>query len=263
MKKQKTQSKIIVALTAVVLLLVALSATLTFAYFSATKDATSSSMTFGKMGLNISGLNGSNLVVTDCAETSCTLSNVVPGCLLTPAGMIQIKNDIDAFVRFRLQIVVSGVSDGEGEAGSGNAAAVAALLDTNANLTIGAANTVQESSANTSANEFIIGNAAAANGGYTKYYYTKVAKTAEATNINVFDMARIKLQIPTTFDNAYQAATFTIKVEVEAIQAEHIFTQSQTAPTINSGVITALGDLESAAAWGNVAANGNGTAVAF
>jgi hypothetical protein len=236
MNKQKSQSKVIIALSVVIMLLVALSATLTFAFFSAQEDAKSASLTFGKLGVNI---NAYNMDLGDAGTVSCSVNTLVPGCSLVGDGTIQIKNNIDTFLRFRL--TMTDFTTG-GQAGSVAEATAYGMMFGDGVLGVGLTETDE--------NTFIIGGTAAT-AGSTKYYYTYIPAGSITTPTTVMSLDRITFTIPTTLGNTYQGATFKIQLEVQAIQAEHLTDGSDpfTAPTLAAGAITALGDLENATAW--------------
>lgn len=100
--KQKSQSKLVIAMSAVILLLVALSATLTFAYFTAKTEGSSSSVTFGHLTLD-----GGNFAITE------TDTKIVPGDTIHLTGDVSMKNNIDAFYRAKIEVAVEN-SDTKG-----------------------------------------------------------------------------------------------------------------------------------------------------
>ena len=90
--KQNKQSKLVVALSAVILLLVALSATLTFAYFTATTgEKSGDAIEFGVLKFN----EGSSFSITRDTSDTCT-GLFVPGCSVKLSGKAALENSIDA-----------------------------------------------------------------------------------------------------------------------------------------------------------------------
>ena len=96
--KQNKQSKLVIALSAVILLLVALSATLTFAYFTANANSNSASVTFGNLKVALSDQN----FYQDNSATA-----VVNGDIIQPGCTIKVKDDTKINVRDSLVSLVT------------------------------------------------------------------------------------------------------------------------------------------------------------
>ena len=94
--KQNKQSKLVVALSAVILLLVALSATLTFAYFTDKVDNSTANVTFGHLKFK----TGENLTVSG------NTGKIVPGDSITINGTATLQHNIDAFYRVGVTIAL-------------------------------------------------------------------------------------------------------------------------------------------------------------
>ena len=245
MKKQNTQSKVIVALTAVVLLLVALSATLTFAYFTATKNASSDDMTFGKLTMNNITLGVSTEEThISAVGTPAVLQYLVPGCKVSLDGNVDVVSNIDSYVRFKVGIKVTG----EG----------ASLED--AQLVKGALSGVPAAWIPSTT----VPDALDSGVLWTAWYYTKVAAGNGTDATTALDISALKLTFPaTTMGNTWQNKTVTIQIKAEAIQAEHLVNVS--GDVIANGPVVAsnapagsvnVADLEAATAWSTVADNG-------
>ena len=84
--KQKSQSKLVIAMSAVILLLVALSATLTFAYFTDSKGTTDNQgLKFDTLSLDVT-----EAAWTKAASEKETLTTLVPGCTVNMGGSVKL-----------------------------------------------------------------------------------------------------------------------------------------------------------------------------
>ena len=200
--KQNKQSKLVIALSAVILLLVALSATLTFAYFTATASQTNgSSVNFGKLSIS---------VTPDTAQDSGTLSVdgshvLVPGCTVTmgdTAKIIVAKDSIDCYVRFKLDITTEKKNaQGSFEVGE---------------LTY----SVKGVTAESKWKEVKVG-------GDTYYVYTdKVSAKDAAEELSLSDF---QIEVSTGNGNEWMEGRITVKLTAQAIQAEHNGNSAETA----------------------------------
>lgn len=223
MKKQNTQSKVIVALTAVVLLLVALSATLTFAYFTATNNASSTQMQFGTLSLT-------SPTATAAKADTCTeaTTKLVPGCSITVSGGATVEGNIDALMRLRVTAEVYKtkklnndnelVNIEQGDEG----AAQYALVD-NKVVPFGSTGTPFWAVKDETAGEnFLTSIKAAAPTGWqvsgNYFYSTKLVSgtVAPAEFTSTFATSAANL------GNDWQGAYVQFKVVAEAIQADHL-----------------------------------------
>ena len=216
MKKQNTQSKVIVALTAVVLLLVALSATLTFAYFTATKNASSDDMTFGTLKVDVTGFEA------DQESGTCSLHELVPGCIIDVGGNVDVGGTVHAFARIKLTATVYLID----ENGTSYTVTGSEIAETGEGGTPTFKGTKYESGVESpNAADKILGlaNAATAagwvaNGGY--FYSDAAIDPATANGVKAF---ALKFVTPAAeLGNDWQGAYVEFGVTVEAIQAEHL-----------------------------------------
>lgn len=103
---QKSQSKVIVAMASVILLLAVLSISLTFAYFSDT-DTTESNQTITFDTLTVDITEGAWAMAT---EDGHTLTKALPGCEVDMAGSVALAG-ADAYVKVVFAVEAAGVQD--------------------------------------------------------------------------------------------------------------------------------------------------------
>ena len=107
--KQNKQSKLVVALSAVILLLVALSATLTFAYFTAHDNSSEAQVTFGNLSVKLSDAN----FYQDKLETAVTADTIIqPGCTIKvkDGTTINVTTNIKTLLRIKLDVTCTDLS---------------------------------------------------------------------------------------------------------------------------------------------------------
>ena len=182
--KQNKQSRLVIALSAVILLLVALSATLTFAYFTAKGSKTSGTITFGKLYVELG----------NSAKVEADHSPVVPGCTINVTGTsaaLLADSTIKAFVRLKLSI--EGLTETTDYSVKG--------LDSNTWVAKGEG---------AEKYYYYVGQ------GVTG----KHIGIANATTNN-FGLNNIVINIKKSLDNTFQGKTATVTLTVEAIQANH------------------------------------------
>jgi len=274
MKKQKTQSRLLVAMAAVIVLLVALSATLTFAWFTASQNSASQNMTFGKLALN----NDNAFTMTRDNHTD-TIEYVVPGCEINLAGSIDVLGNITAFVRAQLKVQVFAEN---AETNKINAAEYNELADTRSEESQliksdyvqvgedyylvadyseainynGAENISTLSDAQVVFDKI---NRAMGDHGiddwisYQGYIYYKEAVTAtnQGTNVLSFANKKIKFNANET-GNSWQGKKVVVSLGAQAIQAEHLNGEVAATDTFASeagGNVKAVSDLAGQEAW--------------
>lgn len=248
MKKQNTQSKVIVALTAVVLLLVALSATLTFAYFTATNNASSTAMTFGTLGLNTA-------TATATQRGTCSAHQLVPGCSIDLNGSVDVTGNVAANMRLIVTAEVyqkstSGTyfkldnNNKVVEAQEGDAGAFQAIKTTSATVDSPAAEILA------------LVNGATAPGWvkHNGYFYKDATVTGNATNPTKVAFAVNFTTSATALGNDWQGAYVQFGITVEAVQAAHLSTDYSE---VTSGNVAGLAAEN---AWAAVSTNGVYTA---
>ena len=244
--KQNKQSKLVVALSAVILLLVALSATLTFAYFTATTGSKSSgAMTFGVLKLNVGDVS-----------TSTTTSHnhtLVPGCEIALSGEVKQIGNVKSYVRLTVGCIVA----------LDNSNPIIAALDSNEKQT--KIDEYQNTLQSAIQNALQIADGTNQGVAFTKdatrtetgenptgLYYGTVAPANDATATTetvVIDLSRVTVNLDKeTIGNVYQGATITITVTVDAIQADHAFGSKIDNPT--------TAQIADSAAWTTVSQNG-------
>lgn len=234
MKKQNTQSKIIIALSAIVMLLVALSATLTFAWFTANRSATSDTMTFGKLNMNSITLG---LTETEDHLTSTSgIQYLVPGCTVGLSGTVGIVANIDSFVRVRIGVAVSGNAVADATTVRG------ALTGMPADNIPGAAPSDTLDDNNTL---------------WTSWYYIRVAAGNGTGTAEALDLTELSFTFPNTLDNTWQNKTVNIKVEAQAIQADHLTSAANATVITGSSGDGNVTDLEAESAWTTAASQAN------
>jgi hypothetical protein len=249
MKNQKTQSKIIVAMSAVILLLVALSATLTFAWFSASQNSTNTSMTFGKLALNAE--NG--FALTGDAHA---LTEVIPGCTIGIGGTVELSGNINAFVRTQLKVFkldpesgVAALDDNanpaqvEGTAVGEYVKLTETFVDASGDgspadkyykilAVVSGYVAVESANVNTPANHTqvifnkvydVMNETAGTWISYGGYMYYKQAVQADDDTVNtVLDFEDAEISLQNTLDNSWQGEKFAISLGAKAIQAGHL-----------------------------------------
>lgn len=136
MKTKQKQSKMMLVMAGVILLLVALSISLTVAYFTAKTDSSAGNVVFGTLktsstNIGYNAIDG-NAVTGRAVSSTITLDNLVPGDVLTLNGKVDILANIDVFVRYKTTI---GVTIGSDVAAKIRAAAVATLLQSDPDAT--------------------------------------------------------------------------------------------------------------------------------
>ena len=107
--KQNKQSRLVIALSAVILLLVALSATLTFAYFTAHDNSSEASVTFGNLSVKLSDAN----FYQDKLETAVTADTIIqPGCTIKvkDGTTIDVTTSIKTLLRIKLDVTCADLS---------------------------------------------------------------------------------------------------------------------------------------------------------
>jgi hypothetical protein len=253
MKNQKTQSKLIVAMSAVILLLVALSATLTFAYFTSFVASTDDDgFQFGTLSLSADGENGAlNLAAADIAHE--LNGEVTPGCTINLSGSLALTGNLDAFVRttFKVMVLKNGYSADTDKL----AAAAYGVLEESAQanytefggnyyLTSKVAQVATEGLATINAtnaqnnhakyifslikSQFVTSGegtlAAAANDWieYQGYSYYKQKVTADPNGLTLLSFANKSITLDPALTNSWQGEKIIVLFGAEAIQANHI-----------------------------------------
>ena len=204
--KQNKQSKLVIALSAVILLLVALSATLTFAYFTAKDSESSSSITFGKL----------YVVLGTEAKVTADHTPLVPGCSINVTGTeakLLAGSNIEAFVR--LQLTIDGLTETTDYTVSG--------LDESTWVAQGSG---------ADKYYYYVGQ-----GITDKHIGLANAETS-------FSLNDIKININTSVGNTYQGKSVTVTLTVQAIQADHtvIFENGDTTPALTAQKIASATD---------------------
>ena len=228
MHKQKTQSKIIVAMSIVILALVALSATLTFAYFTAAKNSTSGTMTFGKIVMDSAALTLSDGDTSGHVTVSSgNITGLVPGCTVGIAGgTVSLGNNVDTYVRFKIEVSAAGVS------AANMTAAFATLVATPAS------------------GGWIPNGTAAYDTGTASspWFYVKVAAGDGTSAALTGAGLPATFQFPTTMGNDWQEKVVTFTLTAQAIQAEHLTDGTDAVPntTVAAGNVATIA---SATAW--------------
>ena len=200
--KQKQKQTIVGLVTAIICLLMFTTA-MTFAYFTARNSAESTAMQFGTLAV---GINGYSAVSADS-------HTLVPGCTINLAGNIELaeransaingtiesNSTIGAFVRIKLTIEPATSGD--------------TLPDTTGLLST--ITTAFGSNWLTSGSD-----------GYLYYAgkFMPVGTTTLGTNeVTVFNLSSVNFKFnENTFGNDWQGKSFKLKIEAEAIQADHV-----------------------------------------
>ena len=191
--KQNKQSRLVIALSAVILLLVALSATLTFAYFTDKAESNSASVTFGNLKVALSDSN----FYQDDSDTA-----VVEGAIIQPGCTIKVKDgttinvttSIKTLLRIKLDVTCAELTSDMYTIADG-----------------------------LSATDWAKGT------GEDKYIYYLKDISADA-NISINNVA-VKF-LEDKIGNTLQAKSVTIKLTVEAIQEKHNLTGEKNATSI-------------------------------
>ena len=184
--KQKSQSKLVIAMSAVILLLVALSAPLTFAYFTANKASNDASISFGQIKIT-----GNDLAIAQ-VETG----KIVPGDSIKVSGSATLESNVNTFYRIKLAAESDDTS-----------------LDLTALVNDIFADTYFKGKANMTYNNA------------DKAYYGFIAKNADVQSTAILDYGTNGAQITFTaadYDNSWQNVTVTLTITVQAIQADHL-----------------------------------------
>lgn len=272
MKKQNTQSKLIVVLTSVVLLLVALSATLTFAYFTAHNASSNSTMTFGTLGINDIALNLTPEASTGVHAGSVdpALAIMQPGCTVTLAGDIAITGNIEAFVRIGLNVQVSAPYGGGDPVVSNASHYVAVTGQSNINTktnfaqvvfnkiydimrdaTSGCANKVATAEWISFYDEEEVSEEMVPVAGSNFIYLSKAVKAADVTDGVLLSLAGKTITFEAAdFGNQWQGAVVTINITADAIQAEHLSAYSIAANKVFTS--SDVDDLAGINLWNNI-----------
>ena len=236
--KQK-QKRTIVGLVISMICLLMFTVTMTFAYFTARNSAESTAMQFGTLAV---GINGYNAVSADS-------HTLVPGCTINLAGNIELaerENDvivndstIGAFVRIKLTIEPATSGD--------------TLPDTT-----GLLSTIQTA--------FGSNWLTSGSDGYLYYAgkFMPVGTTTLGTNeVTVFNLSSVSFKFnENTFGNDWQGKSFKLKIEAEAIQADHVgVTDSQITTggqTLVDAIANAKANNETDSAWNGVSSGASG-----
>jgi hypothetical protein len=263
MKKQRTQSKLIASLTAIVLLLVALSATLTFAYFTAQSETTSDSLQFGTLTITQADIQ----LGSACGSCQALKTNLTPGCSVTLGGSATIASSIDYYVRANFQVNVTK------ENVNINAEPTDAIRTNGATTYQGI---ILEELFGAGAGTGIISDyfgdanwlAPTTADGY-KYYLTKGLGSSQ-NDLNVFNFNTASNNTaPMTitfaadkYGNDWQGVNVAISLIFQAVQAEHLGITWVAADDLSEGKLTQSGvnKLAAANAWTSVATDGIYTA---
>ena len=223
--KQNKQSKLVVALPAVILLLVALSATLTFAYFTAQKDDSSADVTFGHLAFK----TGESLTVSG------NTGKIVPGDSITINGTATLQHNIDAFYRVGVTIAlkkdnVNIVTKAESSANKDTEITNEEVLTIKSNVLTALGMALGNDNVNVK-------------GDYA-YGFAK-ANTANDASPNTLTTGTVVFNAnnaSVSFDagkygNKWQDVTITITINIQAIQAKNVGTNITLPST--SGAVTA------------------------
>ena len=192
--KQNKQSKLVVALSAVILLLVALSATLTFAYFTDKVDNSTANVTFGHLEFK-----------TGETITAKTVANVVPGDTVDIAsGTAILQHNIDAFYRVGVTIALTKNNN----------------TVTNLNSEI---DTIK--SKVLSALGIALGESNANVEGDYAYGFAKAGDSTLSTGTKVLDATNAKVTFEAAkYGNEWQDVKIAITINIQAIQAKNVGT---------------------------------------
>lgn len=232
MKNQKTQSKIIVAMSAVILLLVALSATLTFAWFTAQANNTQATATFGHLNFGESSLTLADGDASTADHRSAESDPIVPGCKLNLTGNVGVNTNINAFVRIKLAVSLGHIASEQFVAESTAYAASDTNVD-DANVAILAQIVGKILTANT------VATGKTANwikNGDWLYFDTKVTPNDNQQNLITFENSTITLE-GSLIPNTWQDKILKISIDAQAIQADHItYGENVDVPVTVTGV---------------------------
>lgn len=191
---QKSQSKVIVAMAGVILLLVALCASFTFAYFTDKETVQNAEkITFDTLTLTVTDADWSKAT----GETH-ELTDVVPGCEVKMGGSVKLDDgSASAYLRITFNVEIL---DSEGETLTAGADTVTAIVNA-----MGAMLEAQDTSTDTWEQ---VGDA-----------WINTAETVAGTTI---DFTKGTFEIPTSLNNDFQGATLKVGFVAEAIQSAHL-----------------------------------------
>ena len=222
--KQNKQSKLVIALSAVILLLVALSATLTFAYFTAQHgQTTGSSLNFGTLKINTTNVDSVKFTKTD----TCEGEKLVPGCTIgTDANIVVLSDDtnIGAYIRIKMT-----VNNGEATITANDLASGSKWAYAEDGVKLG------EKDSN--------------NKDIYLYYTEKVTKDTE------IDFSGISFKVSVENGNTLQGKAVTFTLTVEAIQAAHANGGNDIDLSDKTGTDAASAIAGATNAWAAVATN--------
>lgn len=250
MKKQKTQSKLIVALTSVILLLVALSATLTFAYFTASQNSSTANLNFGTLSFDNDAFEFTDGdTAAHLTSSSQTFSNLVPGCTINLGGSLGIKGNIPAFVRIGLSVAVKD-ADNENAVTVMSASEESTATNYNPDTNSGKAQHIYDvltALINTSGNDGVNKIAGSAWLSHTDgYLYLNKAVTGAANDgtTQVMSLADKTLAFAAAnYGNTWKDKIVVITFSADAIQAEHLTsTNGLTLAEINALTVGGNGE---------------------
>ena len=284
--KQNKQSKLVVALSAVILLLVALSATLTFAYFTATTgESSSGEIDFGNLTLTASNNGG--------VSFSSDNQNGVkfqPGDTITVKGKTVLSSNIDAYYRVKMDVAIYTKDN----SGNKNSSAMTICNNTETGhlhgkncLTVNELNLIKDTFFKKMKADGTVDETSGTKGlqislteltEHNGYYYGLKGK--DDPDKTIFDYTSdgetdngVTITLDATkFGNWWQDKIVVINIQVEAIQALHLQkTTDDTVTNLTEGIskqivadsTTSVGesqikvsDLASADAWNTIANDG-------
>lgn len=210
MRKNQKQKATIVGLVTTALCLLMFTITMSFAFFTARNNASSNSMQFGTLEVNV----GSVALSKDVGH------ELVPGCTINLEGIITLgSSTIEAFVRIKPEVNITTWNG-------------TVLSKTNAQnqlkgLIIGAFE--KEDSNNVKQGDFI-----RATGDNAYLYYAGKFLPSSSTapdGIKSYNFASNNISFEVdrlTIGNDWQGCEFTVKITADAIQAHHVGVDSVT-----------------------------------
>ncbi|MGN1227763.1 MAG: leucine-rich repeat domain-containing protein, partial [Christensenellales bacterium] len=197
----KKQNATLMALIIGVIVMLAITTALSFAYFTSSKQSGEQALTFGVLEIDdtANGLGGFSVSSDLCH------AKMVPGCTVKLGGVIKLSTDstVDAFVRMKPTVSITLSS------GTANATQKNKFVDL-----------FNDAISTASSSAWLKSNS---NDGYL-YYAGKFSNTATGTNItDEFNLADASFKLDVTeFGNEWQGATVTIKLTVQALQSSHV-----------------------------------------
>ena len=200
----KSQNKVVYALSILLVVMLALTTFMSYAYFTSRIQSSETGLTFGVLALDASDAGMGKFSVS----SNDTHTKIVPGCTLEMDGIIKLtaESNVDALVRVKPNITIT-LGDGS------NAS------DAQVNKFLRLFN-----GAFTSYTDSVWFEPSTADG-YI-YYAGKLTNstiTTEQRAINSFDLSTLNFKLSETeFGNEWQGAVVTIKLSVQAIQADHL-----------------------------------------